>query len=175
ARIRFLMVLRPMTNDPHLRDRVQKCVKPRKSNVSGFPSPRLSRCLAAWRPKRINRVLSGCNANSNARILSCRSCRKAFASCSCSNPTIGRVAERDLTSPPSQNRTGRSRVIRLLPPSLRSHALFPQDKQFGVPSRDASQPVHRRAFSAFEPLKLPSRPLSEGLVEWPEHLNALQA
>src|SRR5215467_9714618 len=59
ARIRFLMVLRPMTNDPHLRDRVQKCVKPRKSNVSGFPSPRLSRCLAAWRPKRINRPLRG--------------------------------------------------------------------------------------------------------------------
>jgi hypothetical protein len=27
ARIRFLIVLRPMTNEPHLRDRVQKCVK----------------------------------------------------------------------------------------------------------------------------------------------------
>src|SRR5215467_298509 len=53
--------------------------------------------------------------------------------------------------------------------------LVPTDKQFGVPSRDASQPVHRRAFSAFEPLKLPSRPLSEGLVEMPEHLNALRA
>jgi len=25
ARIRFLIVLRPMTNEPHLRDRVQKC------------------------------------------------------------------------------------------------------------------------------------------------------
>src|SRR5262249_53062896 len=37
----------------------------------------------------------------------------------------GRVAERNLTSPPSQIRTGRSRVIRLLPPSLRPHALFP--------------------------------------------------
>src|SRR5262245_34143269 len=89
--------------------------------------------------------------------------------------TIGRVAERNLTSPLSRIRTGRSRVIRLLPSSLRSHALFPQDKQLGVPSRDASQPVHRRTFSAFEPLKLPSRPLSEGLVEMPEHLNALRA
>jgi hypothetical protein len=28
ARTRFLIVLRPMTNEPHLRDRVQKCVKP---------------------------------------------------------------------------------------------------------------------------------------------------
>ncbi len=61
---------------------------------------------------------------------------------SCSNPTMSRVAERDLTSPPSQNRTGRSRVIRLLPSGLRSYTVFPQDKQLGVPSRDASQPVH---------------------------------
>ena len=68
--IRFLIVLRPMTNEPHLRDRVQKCVKPRKSKVSGFPSPRSSRCLAACRPKRISRVLSGCKASSNARIRS---------------------------------------------------------------------------------------------------------
>src|SRR6266436_4627949 len=37
--IRFLIVLRPITNEPHLRDRVQKCVKPRKSNGSGLPSP----------------------------------------------------------------------------------------------------------------------------------------
>src|SRR5262249_22278739 len=112
---------------------------------------------------------------SNARILSCRSCRKALASCTCSKPTICRVAERSLTSPPSQIRTGRSRVIRLLPPNLRSHALFPQDKQLGVPSRYAPQPVHRRSCSALEPLELPSRPLSEGLVEMPEHLNALRA
>src|SRR5215468_10975151 len=75
ARMRFLIVLRPMTNDLHLRDRVQKWVKPKKSNVSGFPSPSLARCLAAWRPKRISRVLSGCNANSNARSLSCEAWR----------------------------------------------------------------------------------------------------
>jgi hypothetical protein len=41
---------------------------------------------------------------------------------------LSRVAERNLTSPPSQIRTGHSRVIRLLPPSLRPHTLFPQDK-----------------------------------------------
>src|SRR5271169_6192037 len=83
ARIRFLIVLRPMTNEPHLRDRVQKCVKPRKSKVSGFPSPSFSRCLAAWRPKRISRVLSGCNANLNLHIRSLRSSRNVRASCSC--------------------------------------------------------------------------------------------
>src|SRR5258705_1457595 len=55
--IRFLIVLRPITNEPHLRDRVQKCVKPRKSNGSGL-SPCSSRCLAAWRPKRISRVFA---------------------------------------------------------------------------------------------------------------------
>jgi len=36
ARKRFLIVLRPMTNEPHLYDRVQKWVKPKKSNVPGF-------------------------------------------------------------------------------------------------------------------------------------------
>src|SRR5260221_9288550 len=35
ARIRFLIVLRPMTNEPHLRDRVQKCVNVnRRSNLT---------------------------------------------------------------------------------------------------------------------------------------------
>ncbi len=35
------------------------CVKPRKSNVSGFPSPRAARSRAACRPNSISRVLSG--------------------------------------------------------------------------------------------------------------------
>ncbi len=47
ASIRFLIVLRPMTKDPVIQDRVQKCVKPRKSNVSGLPCPCLPRSLAA--------------------------------------------------------------------------------------------------------------------------------
>src|SRR5258708_32912892 len=49
ARIRFLIVLRPMTNEPHLRDRVQKCVKPRKSKVSGKEHGRI------FPPKRTRR------------------------------------------------------------------------------------------------------------------------
>ena len=41
--MRFLIVLRPMTNDPYLRDRVQKCVKPRKSESLRLPlSPLLT-------------------------------------------------------------------------------------------------------------------------------------
>src|SRR5438270_13310691 len=36
------------------------CVKPRKLNTSGLPSPRCFRFLAACRPNSIRRVLSGC-------------------------------------------------------------------------------------------------------------------
>src|ERR1700730_5841209 len=36
ARIRFLIVLRPMTKVPHLRDRGQKCVKPRTCWIQHF-------------------------------------------------------------------------------------------------------------------------------------------
>src|SRR5271169_6897448 len=86
-----------------------------------------------------------------------------------------RVAEGALTPPPSQNRTGNSRLIRLLHSGLRSHAELPQDKQVRVPPRDAPQPVHRRAFSTFEPLELPLRPSRESLIEVTEHLNALRA
>src|SRR5215475_4719317 len=174
ACMRSRRVFRCTTNWPRC-DLPQMKMKPRNLKVSGFPSPALARLTAAWRPNSIRRVLSGCSESAN----SCNRARSASqnrrASDSNSKPTTSRVAERNLTSPPSQIRTGRSRVIRLLPPSLRPHALFPQNKQLGVPPRDASQPVHRRAFSAFEPLKLPSHPLSEGLVEMPEHLNALRA
>src|SRR5215831_8260692 len=149
--------------------------KPRNLKVSGFPNPRCARPAAAWRPNSIRRVLSGCNDSENSSNRLRIASQKRRASDSNSKPTTSRVAERSLTSPPSQIRTGRSRVIRLLPPNLRSHALFPQNKQLGVPSHDAPQPVHRRTFSAFEPLELPSHPLSEGLVEMPEHLNALRA
>src|SRR5262249_4311607 len=49
---------------------------------------------------RVDRVLSGCNASSNARSLSCRSCRKSLASCSCSKPTMVSSAKRTtITSP----------------------------------------------------------------------------
>ena len=42
-----------------LRDLPLIKVKPRKSTVSGLPSPRCSRLAAAWRPNSIRRVLSG--------------------------------------------------------------------------------------------------------------------
>src|SRR5262249_43604368 len=48
----------------------------------------------------VDRVLSGFNASSNARSLSCRSCRKSLASCSCSKPTMVSSAKRTtITSP----------------------------------------------------------------------------
>src|SRR5215470_4976426 len=139
---------------------------PRKPKLS----PRLRSTIRLF-----SSLTSTCRATNSSRRRfstagSSQSCRR------CASIKItSRVAERSLTSPPSQIRTGRSRVIRLLPPSLRPHALFPQDKQLGVPARDAPQPVHRRTLSAFEPLELPSRPASEGLIEVAKHLNALRA
>src|SRR5262245_2801763 len=53
--------------------------------------------------------------------------------------------------------------------------MLPPDNPTGVPPRDAPQPVHRRAFSALEPLVLPSRPTSEGLIKMAKHLNAPRA
>jgi len=50
----------------------------------------------------------------------------------------------------------------------------PTRQKAWVPSLNAPQPVHRCMFLAFEPFKLPSRPLSEGLVEMPVHLDALR-
>src|SRR5215469_2526134 len=145
---------------------MQRKSNPRKPKLS----PRLRSTIRLF-----SSLTSTCRAtNSSRRRFSTAGSSQSCRLCA-SIKITSRVAERNLTSPPSQIRTGRSRVIRLLPPNLRSHALFPQDKQLGVPSRDAPQPVHRRSFSAFEPLELPSRPLSEGLVEMPEHLNALRA
>ena len=42
-------------------------VKPRKSKVSGLPSPSRWRRSAAKRPNSINRVFSGCSDNANSR------------------------------------------------------------------------------------------------------------
>src|SRR5215475_579491 len=120
------------------------------------------------------RVFSWLTVSFSFPMISRRRC-KASSALPFRHRITSRVAERDLTSPPSQIRTGRSRVIRLLPPGLRSYAVFPQDKQLGVPSRDAPQPVHRRTLSALEPLVLPSRPVSEGLIKVAEHLNTLRA
>src|SRR5437667_3015936 len=46
------------------------CVKPRKLNVSGFPSPRRCRLLIANGPNSSSRVFSGCNSRWNFLILS---------------------------------------------------------------------------------------------------------
>ena len=53
----------------------QMCVKPRKSNVSGFPSPAACRSRAANRPNSISRVLPGCSSSPNFANRSRRSCR----------------------------------------------------------------------------------------------------
>src|SRR6266536_455388 len=64
ARIRFEIVIRLTQNRP-LFDLAQMCVKPRKSNVSGLPSPRPARSRAANRPNSISRVLPGCSSSPN--------------------------------------------------------------------------------------------------------------
>lgn len=50
ARIRFEIVMRLSQNRPVL-DFAQMCVKPRKSNVSGLPRPRLARSRAGVGPE----------------------------------------------------------------------------------------------------------------------------
>ena len=50
ARMRSRRVFLLRRNLPR-RDFPQISVKPRKSNVSGFPRPRLARLVAAWRPR----------------------------------------------------------------------------------------------------------------------------
>jgi hypothetical protein len=66
------------------RDLPQIRVIPRKLKVSGFPSPRCFRPVAAWRPNSIRRVFSGCSdsENSCSRIRISSQKRRASASCS---------------------------------------------------------------------------------------------
>ena len=70
ASIRFLIVLRPMTKAPVIQDRVQKCVKPRKSNVSGFPK-QVGYTRRPWLTKLLDRrstkIAAIALANKNAR------------------------------------------------------------------------------------------------------------
>jgi len=65
--IGFLIVIRFTRHRPVLFDVAQMCVKPRKSNVSGFPAPRADRFSAACRPNSISRVLPGCSSNPELR------------------------------------------------------------------------------------------------------------
>ena len=52
--IRFLIVLPPMTNEPHLRDRVQKCVKPVKMELRRRMHDPIAK-TGAW----LNQMLKG--------------------------------------------------------------------------------------------------------------------
>ena len=58
ARMRLRIVVRRTMNRPNPFFPLM-CVKPRKSNVSGLPSPLRSRFCSANRPNSIRRVLSG--------------------------------------------------------------------------------------------------------------------
>src|SRR5439155_160249 len=78
----------------------QICVKPRKLNVSGFPSPRRCRLLIANGPNSSSRVFSGCNSRWNFLILSVSSARNCSASPLLWNPTTISSANRTtITSP----------------------------------------------------------------------------
>ena len=62
-------------NRPLLLFFTQICVKPRKLNVSGFPSPRHCRCSIANGPNSSSRVFSGCSSRWNFLIRSVSSAR----------------------------------------------------------------------------------------------------
>ena len=85
---RFRMVWRKTVKYPLLRLVAQMCVKPRKSNVSGLPSPRFRRLWAAHGPNSISRVLSGCNSNPNLANRCRKAARNRSASWRCWNPTM---------------------------------------------------------------------------------------
>jgi len=59
------MLLRSTRNLPFFLACPQMWVNPRKSNVSGLPSPCFFRLGAAKRPNSIRRVLSGCSSSPN--------------------------------------------------------------------------------------------------------------
>ena len=78
----------------------QMCVNPRKSNVSGLPSPRRFRLAAAKRPNSIRRVLSGCSSNPNCCRRSRQSRRNRSASPRNWNPnTLSSAYRTTMTSP----------------------------------------------------------------------------
>ena len=109
ARIRFAIVCRSTMNHPFL-DRSHTCVKPRKSNDSGFPWPRRFRFVAAYRPNSISRVLSGCSSSANLQNRSRKSSWNRSASEWCSNPITMSSAKRTMTTSPRacRLRSGRS-------------------------------------------------------------------
>src|SRR6266566_3451144 len=78
----------------------QMKVKPRKSKLSGLPSPRRFRRSAAKRPNSISRVFSGCSVSANFPNRSRISSRKRRASLSCSKPMMKSSAYRTMIMSP---------------------------------------------------------------------------
>src|SRR5207249_3071366 len=81
----FRIVCLTTVNRP-LRFFPQMCVKPRKSNVSGFPGPARCRFSAAKGPNSSSRVFSGCSSRPNFVNRSRRSARNRSASARCWKP-----------------------------------------------------------------------------------------
>src|SRR6516225_8912842 len=77
---RLRIVCRTTVNIPLLLFFPQICVKPRKLNVSGFPSPRRFRFVSANGPNSRRRVFSGCSSSANFRNRSVSSAQNRSAS-----------------------------------------------------------------------------------------------
>jgi hypothetical protein len=80
AVMRLPIVSRLTMKRPVLRVEPQMWVKPKKSKVSGFPSPRSFRLLVVKRPNSIRRVFSGCSSRPNFRSRSRNCSRNCSAS-----------------------------------------------------------------------------------------------
>src|ERR1700692_2277621 len=96
---RLRIVCRSTVNRPLLLLFPHMCVKPRKSNVSGFPSPRFFRFSAANGPNSSSRVFSGCSSKLNFRIRSLSSARNRTASDVIGKPHHYYVSVGSLTAP----------------------------------------------------------------------------
>ena len=85
---------------------------------------------------------------------------------------LRRVAQGTLTLTPSQNRTGASRLIRLLSSSRWCDTHFPMSKQGRFSRRDLSQPVHCPSFVTSQLFVFPCSPFCERTIyhikEWIE-------
>ncbi len=87
APMRLRIVLRLTVYRPNLFFPLM-CLKPRKSNVSGLPSPLRFRFGSANRPNSIRRILSGCSSSPNFPSRSFRFSKKRSASAWRWNPKM---------------------------------------------------------------------------------------
>ena len=95
---RLRTVCRNTVKHPELLFFPQICVKPRKLNVSGFPSPRRWRSRTANGPNSSRRVFSGCSSRSNFRIRCVSSAQNRLTSAFPWNPTTMSSAKRTNTA-----------------------------------------------------------------------------